>query len=330
MGLHCHLVSVKSSRLLSIVLLLQTRGRLTAAQLAAELEVSVRTIYRDIEALQLAGIPLYGGAGHDGGYRLLAGYRTRLTGMNAREAEALFFAGIPGPAAELGLGSALAAAQLKLLAALPPEQRAQADRMRARFLLDAPGWYAQDDDVRFLPEVADAVWHSRALDVCYRRWKEPSDVGRRLEPYGLVLKAGRWYVVAGPGPRTFRVDQILELTVRDDRFQPPAHFDLAEYWRRYQAEFLAHLFQGQAVVRMAPDAATCFSGVVGQALAATAVVEPDGWIRAVLPIESLDHAHRTFLGLGADIEVLGPPDLRTRLAETSRVLAARYGSAYVS
>ena len=323
-------MSVKSSRLLSIVLLLQTRGRMTAAQLAAQLEVSVRTIYRDIESLHLAGIPLYGGAGHSGGYQLLAGYRTRLTGMNAREAEALFFTGIPGPAAELGLGSALAAAQLKLLAALPPEQRAQADRMRARFLLDAPGWYAQDDDIRFLPAVADAVWHSRVLDIRYRRWKEPTKVSRRLEPYGLVLKAGRWYVVAGPGPRTFRIDQILELTARDDQFKIPEDFDLAGYWRGYQTEFLARLYRGEAVVRLAPSAESCFSGVAARALAATGTAEPDGWIRAVLPIESLDHAHKTFLALGADIEILEPPELRARLAETSRVLAARYGSAYAA
>ena len=300
---------------------------MTAAQLAMELEVSVRTIYRDIESLQLAGIPLYGGAGHSGGYRLLNGYRTRLTGMNAREAEALFFAGIPGPAAELGLGSALAAAQLKLLAALPHELRAQAERMRARFLLDAPGWYAQDDDVRFLPEVADAVWRSRALEVRYRRWKAPAEVTRQLQPYGLVLKGGRWYVVAGPGPRTFRIDQILELTVLDEEFTPPEGFDLAGYWRDYQTEFLARLYQGQAVVRLTPSASSCFSGVVARALAATGTTEPDGWIRAVLPIESLDHAHKTFLGLGADIEVLEPPELRARIAETSRVLAARYAPA---
>ncbi|AWS47331.1 transcriptional regulator [Streptosporangium sp. 'caverna'] len=320
---------MKSSRLLSILLLLQTRGRMTAAGLAEELEVSVRTVYRDIESLHAAGVPLYGDAGHSGGYRLLAGYRTRLTGMNAGEAEALFLSGIPGPAAELGLGSVLATAQLKLRAALPPELRAQADRMRSRFHLDAPGWYAEDDDVPHLPQVADAVWHSRVLDIRYRRWKEPTDVDRRLEPYGLVLKAGRWYIVAGPGPgpRTYRVDQILELAVRDEEFQPPEDFDLAAYWRRYQADFLARLYAGEAVVRLSPRAASRLRGAAARALTGTGTAEPDGWIRAVLPIESLDHAHGTFLALGADVEVLGPPELRARLAETSRALAARYASA---
>jgi predicted DNA-binding transcriptional regulator YafY len=317
---------VKSSRLLSILLLLQTRGRTTAAQLAAELDVSVRTVYRDIESLTAAGVPIYADAGHDGGYRLIDGYRTRLTGLSAGEAEALFLSGVPGPATELGLGGALAAARLKLRAALPPELRAQADRMRSRFHLDAPGWYAEDDDVPHLRRVADAVWESRVLEVRYRRWKEPTDVDRRLEPYGLVLKAGRWYVVAGPGPRTYRVDQILELTERDERFEAPADFDLAGYWQRYQADFLARLHRDEAVVRLAPRAAAGLTGAAARALAETGTAEADGWIRAVLPVESLDHAHGYFLAMGADAEVLEPAELRSRLAATSRALAARYAS----
>ncbi|WP_413752407.1 YafY family transcriptional regulator [Streptomyces sp. R-74717] len=317
---------MKSSRLLSIVLLLQTRGRMTAAQLAAELAVSVRTVYRDIESLHAAGVPMYGDAGHCGGYHLLAGYRTRLTGLSAGEAEALFLSGIPGPAADLGLGAPLAAAQLKLRAALPPELREQADRMRARFHLDAPGWYAQDEETPYLQQVADAVWHSRVLDVRYRRWQQPTDVDRRLEPYGLVLKAGRWYVVAGPGPRTYRVDQILRLTVLDEKFTPPENFDLAGHWERHQADFHARLHQAEALVRIAPHAASRLMGAAARALADSGTPDPDGWIRAVLPVESLDHAHGVFLALGEDVEVLGPPELRAALAATVRALAMRYAS----
>lgn len=297
---------------------------MTAAQLAQELDVSVRTVYRDVEALHTAGVPLYGDAGHAGGYQLLAGYRTRLTGLSAGEAEALFLSGIPGPAAELGLGSALAAAQLKLRAALPAELRDQADRMRSRFHLDAPGWYASDDEVPYLTAVADAVWHSRVLDIRYRRWKEPTDVDRRLEPYGLVLKAGRWYVVAGPGPRTFRVDQILELAVVEGKVALPVDFDLAAYWQRYQADFHARLHGGDALVRLSPSAAARLTGAAVRAPADTGTQEADGWTRAVLPIESVDHAHREFLAMGAEIEVLEPKELRTRLAATARALAERY------
>ena len=303
---------------MSILLLLQTRGRMTAAQLAEELEVSVRTVYRDVEALSAAGVPLYGDAGHAGGYRLLDGYRTRLTGLTTDEAEALFLAGVPGPAAELGLGSVLAAAQLKVRAALPPELRAHADRVGGRFHLDAPGWYAEADETPYLTAVADAVWNSRVLHIRYRRWREPTDVERRLEPYGLVLKAGRWYVVAGPGPRTFRVDQILRLAVADEEFTRPDDFDLAAYWAAYQRDFHDRLRPVEAVVRLAP----------GVTLDRTAGhrMEQDGWTRATVPIESVDHAHAEFLRLGTGIEVLEPPELREKIARTVAELAETYGN----
>ncbi|MFJ6081006.1 helix-turn-helix transcriptional regulator [Streptomyces sp. NPDC092369] len=324
---------MKSSRLVSILLLLQTRGRMTAAQLAEELEVSVRTVYRDVEALGAAGVPLYGDAGHAGGYRLLDGYRTRLTGLTAGEAEALFLAGAPGPAAELGLGSVLAAAQLKVRAALPPELRAHADRISGRFHLDAPGWYADADDAPYLPAVAEAVWNSRVLRVRYRRWAEPTDVERWLEPYGLVLKAGRWYVIAGvagvggaaraagSGPRTFRVDQILELVTSDEEFTRPEAFDLAAYWTAYQRDFHDRLYRAEAVVRIAP----------GVTLPRAVNVRTDaaGWTLVRVPVESVERAHGEFLRLGTDIEVLEPPELRERIARTIAELAGRYGNAAI-
>lgn len=327
---------MRAGRLLSVLLLLQTRGRMTAAQLAEELEVSVRTVYRDVEALSAAGVPLYGDAGHAGGYRLLGGYRTRLTGLTADEAEALFLAGAPGPAAELGLGPFLAAAQLKVRAALPAELREHADRVAGRFHLDAPGWYADADDTPYLPAVADAVWRGRVLRVRYRRWREPTDVERRLEPYGLVLKAGRWYVVAGPGPRTFRVDQILELAAPDgsdasgasdgsgEEFERPEGFDLAAYWTAYQRDFHDRLYRGEAVVRLAPGVR--LPGPAARAVAANNRTDDEGWTVATVPIESVGHAHDEFLRLGTDIEVLAPPELRERIARTVTELAARYAN----
>ncbi|MGV9702482.1 helix-turn-helix transcriptional regulator [Streptomyces sp. NPDC003483] len=313
---------MKSSRLVSILLLLQTRERMTAAQLAEELEVSVRTVYRDVEALHAAGIPLYGDAGHAGGYRLLDGYRTRLTGLTAGEAEALSLAGVPGPAAELGLGGVLAAARLKVRAALPRELRAHADRIGDRFHLDAPGWYADADDTPYLPAVADAVWNGRVLSVLYRRWREPTDVRRRLEPYGLVLKAGRWYVVAGPGPRTFRVDQILRLDPCDEEFTRPDDFDLAAYWTAYRRDFHERLHRGEAVLRVAPG--TRLTGAAGEALASGGEREADGWTRVTVPIESVDRAHDAFLVHGAAVEVLEPAELRDRIARTAGALARLY------
>jgi predicted DNA-binding transcriptional regulator YafY len=175
-------------------------------------------------------------------------------------------------------------------------------------------------------KIANAVWHGRVLQVRYRRWKEPTDVDRRLEPYGLVLKAGRWYLVAAQGPRTYRVDQILDLRVLDEEFGIPDGFDLARYWQGYLADFLAHLHGTDAVVRLAPAAAARLSGAAARALAQTGVPEPGGWIRAVLPIESVEHACRELLAMGSEVEVLGPSALRDLIAATARDIAARYAA----
>ncbi|MCF2527687.1 helix-turn-helix transcriptional regulator [Yinghuangia soli] len=323
---------MRAGRLVSLLLLLQDRGHLTARQLADELQVSVRTVYRDVEQLAAAGVPLYGEAGHAGGYRLVDGYRTRLTGLTADEAQAVFLAGLPGPAAELGLGEVLAAAQLKLRAALPVQMRTHAARIQERFLLDAPTWYGSTDPTPYLTAVANAVWERRVLAVRYRRWKEPTDVDRRLEPYGLVLKAGRWYLVAAADPgrsvRTFRVDQILDLTVLDEVFEPAEGFDLAAHWRGYLADFHARLHTGEAEIRLTrrgvERAAAHLGDAVAHALAAAGGPDPDGWTRARVPIESVEHAHAEFLRLGTDVDVLGPPELRDRIAETVRTLAVRY------
>src|ERR671918_2376332 len=177
---------MRASRLVSLLLLLQTRGQLTAAELARELEVSVRSIHRDVEALSEAGVPIYAERGPHGGIRLVDGYRTRLTGMTPDEAEALFLSGLPGPAAELGLGTVMTAARLKVLAALPAEMRSRASRLVERFHLDAAGWFRGAEAVPHLGTLAEAVWESKALEIRYRRGDRIVD--RRIDPVGLVLK----------------------------------------------------------------------------------------------------------------------------------------------
>ncbi|MEU7859979.1 YafY family protein [Nonomuraea sp. NPDC049141] len=323
---------MRASRLVSLLLLLQTRGRMTAQELADRLEVSVRTIYRDVESLHTAGIPLYGDAGPKGGYQLLDGYRTRLTGLTTDEAESLFLAGLPGPAAELGLAAVVTAAQLKLMAALPVELRDRAGRVQERFHLDAPTWYRDPQPVTHLPAVADAVWNERVLEVRYRRWKAPQEVERRLEPYGLVVKAGLWYLVARSADqvRTYRVSQILSLHPLPERFTRPGDFDLAAYWQAYLAEFEARLRWGEAVVRLSPQGMRLLANLMtpGVVAAAKETAQPpdgEGWTRVTVPIESIDHATGEFLRLGTDVEVLAPAELRERIAATAGELTRRYG-----
>ncbi|WP_369386260.1 helix-turn-helix transcriptional regulator [Streptomyces sp. CG1] len=320
---------MRAGRLLLLLLLLQTRGRMTADELAAALEVSVRTVYRDVQALIAAGVPVYGEAGHAGGYALLDGYRTRLTGLTAAEAQTLFLAGLPGPAAELGMGSVLAAAELKLEAALPVALQDQVRRIRECFHLDAPGWYRQADEVPHLPAVAAAVWERRAIRVRYRRWHTPQVVERRLEPYGIVLKAGRWYTVARADDdlRTYRIGQILDLEPLEEVFDPPARFDLARHWQAHTAQLQERLWQGEAEIRISPVGITRLQDVAAQAVldgVNQGKLEPGGWRRAVIPIEGLAHAEAELLRLGPEAEVLAPPELRERIAASARTVATLY------
>lgn len=315
---------MRADRLLSIVLMLQNRGRLTAGQLAAEFEVSVRTIYRDMLALGAAGIPVYADAA---GYQLVDGYRTQLTGLTADEARGLVLAELPGAAAELGLAGAVAAVRLKLAAALPDDLRQQAIRMRQRFHFDAPSWYHDGDRSDHLGVVADAVWRQRAIAVRYENWR--TVVSRRLEPYGLVLKAGKWYLVARADDEvhTYRVSQIQQLTLLPETFDWPAGFDLAGYWREHIGRFRSQLHRGEALVRLAPTAVERIAHLMGRTVAEAAAAgepQPDGWLLARLPIESEAHATQEFLRLGVEVEVLEPASLRQRLAQTAAGLVALY------
>ncbi|MEU5880056.1 YafY family protein [Spirillospora sp. NPDC047279] len=308
----------------------QTRERTTAQELAARLEVSERTIYRDVQSLSAAGIPVYGEAGHQGGYRLMDGYRTRLTGLTAAEAESLFLTGLPAAADDLGLGDAVAEAQLKLMAALPPESRDRAGRLRERFHLDAPSWYHDGDPTPHLPAVADAVWHQRRVRLRYLRWEAPHEVTRTVEPYGVVLKAGRWYLVARRAGRfrTYRVSRILDVGMLDQGFDRAADFDLTGYWRAYLDDFDARRHQGRAVLRLSPDGMLRLPHLAEQAIVRaaqeTATTEPDGWTRVTVPVESDDQAIRDLLRLGPDAEVLAPAGLRARMAETLAAMTRHY------
>lgn len=322
---------MRAGRLVSLLLLLQTRGRMTAPALAEELEVSVRTVYRDVESLSSAGVPIYADRGPAGGYQLLDGYRTRLTGLTSEEAGTLFLAGVPGAAAELGLGSELAAAELKLRASLPGELADRAESVRERFHLDAPGWFRGDEPAPHLSTVADAVWRQRQLSVRYRRWKAPREVTRTLHPLGVVLKAGRWYLVARGRERitAYRVANILAAEILNTPAVRPAGFDLADYWREWTERYEQSVYTAAATVRMTAAALDLMAYVSPpemsrSARAAAGPPDADGWLVTTVPIESVRHGHIELLKLGADAEVLAPAELRALFTTTARGLTTIY------
>jgi predicted DNA-binding transcriptional regulator YafY len=323
---------MRASRLLSLLLLLQNRGRMSATQLAAELDVTARTIYRDVEALAAAGVPVYAEHGPTGGYQLMDGYRTRLTGLTAEEAESLFLTGMPQPAAELGLGAQVAAAELKLMAALPTPYRDASVRIRQRFHLDTPGWYREPDRVPHLLAVAEALWQDQAVEVRYRRWSpEPGEVTRRLQPLGLVLKAGVWYLIAAghDRPRTYRVSSIVSLRLLPEHVTRPDGFDLATYWQSHVERYEQADTAEVAVLRLSPEGVANLPDLLGPRAARTAKATlepagPDGWRRATIPMESVPHATASLLRLGAEVQVLAPAALVTHIAETIQAMTHLY------
>ena len=317
---------MRASRLLSILILLQLRGRMTAEALAAEFEVSLRTIYRDIDQLSAAGVPVYADRGPGGGFALLEGYRTKLTGLTAQEAEALSFAGLPGPAADLGLGEALSAARLKLLAAMPASLGESAGRMGERFHLDPTDWYHRAVAPPYLGAVAQAVWSGHRLRLRYESWS--ATVQRVVNPLGLVLKAGEWYLVAdvAGARRTYRIAKILELALLDERFERPKHFDLASHWQKELRRFEASLRREEAVLRVSSAAIPALRRLGADIAEAVLAAMPDaaGWRQAKVPIEGIGPAASLILGFGRDIEVVSPPALRRKLAEAASEVAALY------
>jgi predicted DNA-binding transcriptional regulator YafY len=253
--------------------------------------------------------------------------------MTADEADAMFLTGLPGAAADLGLGSVLAATQLKLLAALPPEFRERAARIRDRFHLDAPGWLRETDAPPYLATVAEAVWSQRRVEIRYERANRV--IGERLlDPLGLVLKAGTWYLVATPaaddrrGPRTYRVSRVLSAAVRDEDAVRPDGFDLEQFWADYQRGYEKRAYPDSAVVRLSAAGRELLFliGAVAARRARAAMSEPDadGWAQTRVPIESVRHAHHALLQLGEHAEVLDPPELRALIAGSAAVLARRY------
>ena len=328
---------MRADRLLSLVLLLQARGRATAQALAAELEVSVRTVYRDLEALVAAGVPVLTESGPGGGCRLMEGYRFPLRGLSPDEAEALLILGVPGVLRELGLDAALDAAQRQIRVTAGLEAGGQPAQL---VHLDMPRWFGSQEDVPCLRDLARALRSGRRLALGYRA---PGEAGgaepRVVGPLGLVNKAGLWYLVAvsagrvhdRSGIRVFRVARIASARPLAEPFERPVDFELAAFWRQWSAEFEASRPRLPVTLRASPRALAMLGEVFGQAagpaLAAALPPDEDGWRVVTLSFEHERAAVGRLAGFGGQVEVQSPPSVRTGLVATARQILRRYDAA---
>lgn len=319
---------MRADRLLSMLMMLQIHGRMTAAELAERLEVSTRTIYRDLDALSTAGVPVYTERGPGGGVSLLEQYRTRLTGLKEEEVRALFTLTVSGLLADLGAEEAAERARLKLQAALPAPFREDAQRVQERLLLDPSGWFRPPEPVPYLSLLQEAVWSSRRVRMRYRL-RDGAWVRRLVDPYGLVAKAGVWYVVGAMygATRVYRVSRIGDAVLTESTFRRPEEFDLAAFWRQWSARFEEQMGRYEVTVRVPPGAERLVVDAFGEGvyhLLADAEPDEDGRVTICLPFPSAHDAARELLGLGTAVEVVDPPELRKKIVTKAAAVAVFY------
>jgi len=320
---------MRADRLLSILMTLQLPVRTTAGELAEKLAVSQRTIYRDIEALERCGVPIFTDRGRSGGLRLMDGYQTRLTGLSGDEAGALPFSQVNAAASALGFQAAAEAARLKVFAALPALGRERAVRTSERFHLDPAEWYQRPATPSCLRTLASALWADHAVAIDYESWH--SRKLRVVEPLGLVLKAGAWYMVARNGKRyaIYRLESIRTIRVLPQRKVRRRNFRLVQVWQQEVLRFEASLRRERASVCVCEAAMSRISRLGADAAEAIRAATPDSEGRriATIWIESVRHCAGLLLGFGSDVEVLSPETLRQELAMRARRVAALYTQA---
>ena len=313
---------MRAQRLLSILMQLQVNRRMTARELARKLEVSERTILRDMEALSSAGVPVVADRGAGGGWSLLAEYETKLTGLSPEEIQSLFLSRMPKLAADLGLQRASEDAWTKLQVALPPAARRQADFMRRRVLIDPRGWRNPGESAASLPVLLDALWRGRQLRFVYEgALHEPGE--RTVDPQGLVARGSTWYLIANRDSelRTYRVSRIRQPETLDRAANSPADFDIAAYWERSASEFREKLPQYRAVFLVKPPVMR-WARYRGWRLEEES---PEGaLVRIRIRFDAQEEALQFALGFGADVEVVEPFELRAQVREAARATLALY------
>jgi predicted DNA-binding transcriptional regulator YafY len=320
---------MRADRLVSILLLLQSRGKMSARELSQELEVSQRTIYRDINALCIAGVPVYSETGPEGGYALVDRYRTTLTGLTAGEVQALSTLNIPAPLGDLGLRQELQSALLKLSAALPESYRQTEGKIRQRIHLDSTWWQQGEEQVPHLRTVQEGVWQDRKLLIVYRPFLD-IEMEHLVDPYGLVAKAGIWYLVYAKNEGIFvrRVSSLITVRLSDLSFERPADFELPSFWESWASETEGYLSDFSVHVRVSPgfisELPRFFGSKVQDRISQAEPPDEEGWIELDLPFESFLAARERLLGFGGGIEVLEPEALRLSMQDYAEQIISLY------
>jgi predicted DNA-binding transcriptional regulator YafY len=322
---------LRADRLLSLMLMLQTKGRMTALELSRELEVSERTIYRDLDALSIAGIPVYTERGPTGGISLLDNYRTSLTGLTSDEVQALFSAILPDPAADLGADATLKKAILKLTAALPARQQNQVESVRQRVHLDGASWFQAEEPTPFLPLIQEAMWEQRRFKMTYRRG-DGTWVTRLVSPHGLVAKANIWYMVANIrfGMQVYRVSRIQEATVTEVGFEREVGFDLPAFWQQWTERFENSGEPYAVALRVhmdkVGDLVPAFGEGIHHIVAQAGSPDSGGYLTLVLKFSSYEQALREVVGIGNAGKVIMPPELQAGLRKLAKDIHKLYES----
>jgi predicted DNA-binding transcriptional regulator YafY len=319
---------MRADRLLSLMMLLQNRRQMTAEELANELEVSKRTIYRDIDALSVAGVPVYANGGPGGGYALLDNYRTTLTGLNENEIRALFMLTIPGPISDLGVSQQLKAAILKLTSSFADDHHEHANYLRQRLHLDAASWFQTDEPAPHLKTVQESVWQDRQLVLSYRR-RNGAVSERTISPYGLVAKASIWYLVAATeqGMRVYRVSRIEAVQITQTHFARPQDFDLAEFWVGWVTSYKTSLPKYPVTLHIGPDLVPVLPYILGndvRGLVEQAQPDSEGWRIVDYTFERIEEAQTYVLGMGASVDVIAPEELRIRVLKLATDVVTHY------
>lgn len=314
---------MRADRLIAIMLLLEARGRMTTQQLAEALEVSRRTILRDVDALSVAGVPLYTEGGHGGGVALDEQYRVSLTGLMESEVRALFVSQNTKLLGEVGMGQAAESTLLKLFAALPTVHRQSVDDIRQRIYIDPHWWWQDSTPLPFLTELQDAVYGDWRIEITYQH-HSGEVVKRVVEPYSLVAKMSVWYLIARRDNemRTYRVSRIRSLTLLDERFERDPDFDLANYWTGHVQGFRRGLVQYQFTLRL-PEHRLSFIEWYFPGRSRVITPPDNGYFVAQFETETLELARMFVLGLGTDAEVVEPQELRASVVAQAREIAGQ-------